>query len=360
MNALSERIARLIRFSGPISIAQYMAMALHDPACGYYATQDVIGAGGDFTTAPEISQMFGELLGAWMVRAWRAQNCPSPSRLVELGPGRGTLLADVLRTARQDTNFLAAHEIVLVEASARLRERQAALLEGAGAVNIRWCDSFDEGLCDRPLFLLANEFFDALPMRQFAYNERGWCERMVGTSDSGALRLALSPSPVPLRIPEHRGTPQPGSVYEVCPGGEAVVQQIASVIAQHGGAALIVDYGYGAEPGFGDTLQAVAQHRFADVLENPGEADLSAHVDFAALAKAAVDSGAVAFGPVAQGTLLMALGIEKRAERLMREAPANAADVAAALDRLVSGEQMGKLFKALAILPPGASAPAGF
>lgn len=359
MNALGERIARLIQVQGPISVAQFISMALHDPKHGYYATRDPIGAAGDFITAPEISQIFGELLGAWVVRAWCDQGAPSPARLVELGPGGGTLICDVLRAARIEPKFLSSIEIVLVETSARLRRAQSEKL-GNSQASVRWLQRFDDALSDRPLFLLANEFFDALPIRQFVFAERGWCERMVGLDGGHSLAFALSPFLAPLDIPAERGKPCRGNIYETCPSGEAVMEQLAGGIAQHGGAALIVDYGYGADAAFGETLQAVAGHRYANVLENPGEADLSAHVDFAALARAAERAGAKVYGPVAQGTLLERLGIYVRAERLAGDNPKQADEIAAAVDRLISPEQMGTLFKALAILPKGAARPPGF
>jgi NADH dehydrogenase [ubiquinone] 1 alpha subcomplex assembly factor 7 len=362
VNALAERLVRLIEAQGPISVAQFMMLALHDPVHGYYATRDPIGARGDFITAPEVSQMFGELLGLCCVQAWRDQRCPSPARLVELGPGRGTLMADALRAARLDPDFLASIEVVLIETSARLRDVQALKLDGRDETvtpPIRWSNAFDDSFADRPLFLLANEFFDALPIRQFVFTDHGWCERTVGTAD-GKLTFGLAPAAGPLDIPPERGAPRAGDIYEVSPSGEAIVEQIASVIAKQGGAALIVDYGYGAGCGFRETLQGVAEHKFASLLENPGEADLSAHVDFAALARAAERAGAKTYGPIAQGTFLKHLGIEERSRRLTRANREQERDIAAAAERLTSADQMGTLFRALAILPARAPAPGGF
>jgi NADH dehydrogenase [ubiquinone] 1 alpha subcomplex assembly factor 7 len=342
-----------------------MSLALHDPVHGYYATRDPIGARGDFITAPEISQMFGELLGLWCVQAWRDQGCHAPARLLELGPGRGTLMADALRAARADPEFVSSIEVVLIETSEGLRQAQNAKLNslsgGEGAApQIRWSTQVDDSLADRPLFVLANEFFDALPIRQFVFTERGWCERMVGIDARGTLTFGLAPTAMPLNIASQRGTPRPGSVYELCPSGEAIVEQLAGVIAKQGGAALIVDYGYASHAGFGETLQAVASHQFASVLDNPGEADLSAHVDFAALARAAERAGAKAYGPVEQGALLQRLGIEERSRKLLQVNPDQKREIAAAVERLTSSEQMGTLFKAVAIVPQGASIPAGF
>ena len=358
MNALAGRIARLIEIQGPISVAQFMSMALHDSVDGYYTTREVIGAAGDFITAPEISQMFGELLGAWIVQAWRDQGSPSPARLVEFGPGRGTLMADALRAAKLDPQFQKSVEVVLIETCAGLRTAQAEALKDA-PVPVRWLERFDDSLADRPVLVLANEFFDALPIRQFVFGERGWCERMVGVDRGGELTFALSPTLLPLAVPAERGLPELGAVYETCPSGEALIEQIAHMIARKGGAALIVDYGYEGKSGFGETLQAVADHGYASVLENPGGADLSAHVDFAALARTAESAGAKAYGPLPQGEFLLSLGIVRRAEALSRNHPGDSR-IGEQLKRLVEPDQMGTLFKALAVLPQNAPRPGGF
>ena len=358
MNALAARIAGLIQAQGPLSLAQFMAMALHDPQSGYYATRDPLGA--DFITAPEISQVFGELLGLWLVQCWHDQGKPSPARLVELGPGHGTLMADALRAARLMPEFLAAVELVLVESNPVLQAAQRDCLKDCG-VATRWSGSFDDSLADRPLFLLANEFFDALPVRQFVKTERGWCERMVTLDAGGALAFALAPMPVSgAAIPPNRDGAPLGAVYETSPASLALAGEIGRIIAAHGGAALIVDYGYGADAGFGETLQAIGDHRFREILESPGEIDLSAHVDFAALGEEARGNGAANFGPVGQGDFLDALGIRARAEQLAVRNPGSARDIFSAVNRLIDPEQMGTLFKALAIMPRGAEKPAGF
>lgn len=363
MNALYSRIAKLIASQGPLSVAQYMTLALHDPGHGYYATRDPLGRAGDFVTAPEVSQMFGELLGLWIVQCWRDQGSPKPARFVELGPGRGTLMADALRAASKAPGFLSGIEVVLVEASPALREIQRTTLSGAMRTvpALRWAERLDDSLCDRPLFLIANEFFDALPVRQYVKTERGWCERMVVASGGDRLSFALAPVPVTgLSVPAERGDAENGAVYEISPAACAIAENIALTVSTYGGAALIVDYGYGAEAGYGDTLQAVKAHQFASVLDAPGEADISAHVDFAALAKAAVRSGAKAYGPVAQGAFLEKLGLKQRAEHLSSANPQTASATAAAVERLVDAREMGTLFKALAILPDHAPPPPGF
>jgi NADH dehydrogenase [ubiquinone] 1 alpha subcomplex assembly factor 7 len=358
VNALARRIAGLIQAQGPLSIAQFMTMALHDPQLGYYATRDPIGR--DFITAPEISQVFGELLGLWLAQCWHDQGKPAPARLVELGPGRGTLMADALRAARLMPEFLAAIEIVLVESNPVLQAAQQDCLKDC-SVAIRWSGSFDESLADRPLFLLANEFFDALPIRQFVRTERGWCERMVTLDANGALAFALAPVPVSgAAIPANRDGAPPGAVYEASPASLALVDQIARTISARGGAALIVDYGYGAQAGFGETLQAVGDHAFKDILESPGEIDLSAHVDFAGLGEEARGNGAAKFGPVDQGDFLDTLGIRARAEQLAVRNPGAAKTIFSGADRLIDPDQMGTLFKALAIMPRGAAKPPGF
>jgi NADH dehydrogenase [ubiquinone] 1 alpha subcomplex assembly factor 7 len=349
VNPLASRIAGLIQAQGPLSIAQYMTMALHDPQYGYYATRDPLGAAGDFITAPEISQVFGELLGLWTAQCWHDQGKPSPSRLMELGPGRGSLMRDALRAARLMPEFRAAIDVVMVESNPVLKAIQESALADCG-VGVNWRGRFDPADADRPLFLLANEFFDTLPIRQFVKTERGWCERMVTLDANGALAFALAPDAAPVSVPA-RGPAEIGAVYETCPSATAIVEEIARAIAQHGGAALIVDYGYGGEAGYGETLQALKAQEFAGILDAPGEADLSAHVDFAALAEAARDGGAVAYGPVNQGDFLVGLGIISRATRL---------NELEALDRLIQPAQMGTLFKALAILPNGAPRPPGF
>jgi SAM-dependent MidA family methyltransferase len=354
---LKERIVSLIAAQGPVSVAQYMTMALHDPQGGYYATRDPFGRGGDFITAPEVSQMFGEMLGLWLAQAWLEQGGPKRPVLMELGPGRGTLMADMLRALKAMPDFLGGLDVVLVEASPHLRRLQEETLKNSG-VPIRWLNSFDAE-AGRPLFLVANEFFDALPIRQYVKTSRGWCERMV-TAKDGDLHFALAPSPAPpALIPENRAGAPEGGVYESAPSAIALAEEIAAQIEAHGGAALLVDYGY-AGPGFGETLQAVQDHRFADPLSNPGEADLSAHVDFTALGEAGLRGGAGVHGPVGQGGLLTALGIGARAASLAARHPASRDALQAALVRLTEPSAMGTLFKAMAFLPGAAATAPGF
>jgi NADH dehydrogenase [ubiquinone] 1 alpha subcomplex assembly factor 7 len=357
--SLKARIAALIEAQGPMSVAQFMTIALLDPKDGYYPNREAIGAGGDFITAPEVSQMFGEMVGLWLVQAWADQGSPKNPRLVELGPGRGTLMADILRTASVAPEFLADLDVVMIEASPAMQAQQAEKLRGLGA-DLSWQAQFDDRLGDRPLFLVANEFFDALPVRQYVKTERGWCERMVTALD-GKLQFALAPVPAPkTSVPAGREAAPDGGVFESSPASTALAEEIARIIATKGGAALILDYGYDAVTGFSETLQAVSGHRFAEALYDPGQDDISAHVDFAALAAAGKRGGAHVFGPATQGLFLANIGLTERAEQLMKANPESSRDLLTATERLIGNDQMGLLFKALAFAPPSISDMAGF
>jgi NADH dehydrogenase [ubiquinone] 1 alpha subcomplex assembly factor 7 len=348
---LGRLIARRIALTGPISLADFMAEALGHPRLGYYRKALPVGATGDFTTAPEISQMFGELLGAWLAERWLAMGSPASVRLVELGPGRGTLMADALRATASVPGFHAATRLHLVDTNAALREAQRAAL---GRHAPTWHERFDE-VPAGPLLLVANEFFDALPVRQFHRTDAGWRERMVGLSDDGGLRLALAPGATPFAslLPEATV----GAEAELCEAGRAVAAAIGVRVREQGGWVLIVDYG-AESAGRAASLQAVRGHRGADILDRPGETDLSAHVDFAALAAAA---GVPSFGPVSQGDFLRHLGIEARAEALKRRAsPEQARGIDAASARLIAPDQMGTLFRVLALGDGKSSPPAGF
>ena len=357
--SLKARIAALVEAQGPMSVAQFMTIALLDPTDGYYPNREAIGAAGDFITAPEVSQMFGEMIGLWLVQAWADQGCPKNPRLVELGPGRGTLMADILRTAAVAPEFLADLDVVMIEASPAMQAQQADKLRGLGA-DLSWQAQFDDHLSDRPLFLVANEFFDALPVRQYVKTERGWCERMVTALD-GELQFALAPVPAPkASVPAGREAAPDGGVFETSPASTALAEEIARIIATKGGASLILDYGYGEAAGFSETLQAVSGHRFAEALYDPGHDDISAHVDFAALAAAGKRGGASVFGPTTQGMFLANIGITERAEQLMKANPESSRDLLTAIERLIGNDQMGQLFKVLAFAPPSISDMAGF
>lgn len=343
MTRLGDNLRHLIALEGPISVERYMDVCLRH----YYATRDPLGAGGDFTTSPEISQIFGELLGLWMAEVWHEMGRPAPVNLVELGPGRGTLMADMLRAARVLPEFLAAACVHLIETSPALRHRQKATLTDSGA-KVVWHESFAE-VPDGPLLLVANEFFDALPVRQFVATERGWCERLVGVEDD-TLIFGLNAEPEPSSAPP----PKPGEIRELHLHATELIGDIAKRLARERGAALIIDYGYWG-PASGDTLQAVRRHSFVDPLTEPGEVDLTTHVDFAQLAHAARAAGVVVHGIDTQANFLHALGIATRAARLKRSAtPAQAKTVDDAVGRLTATETrgMGELFKVMALTDP--------
>ena len=338
--------------AGPMSIARYMTLCLGHPVHGYYRTRDPFGTAGDFVTAPEISQMFGELIAVWIVATWDAMGAPPDLALVELGPGRGTLMADALRIIRLACPTLRI-DLHLVETSPVLRAAQAARLGAA-----TWHDGI-ETLPDGPAILIANEFFDALPVRQFLRTEGGWCERLVGLAPDGS-RLAFGLA----AEPDRRITAvAPAGVLMTVPGAALdMVRTLGRRLATQGGVLLAIDYGH-VRSGFGDTLQALSAHRFTDPLAAPGEADLTSHVDFPALSRAAGAVGARAHGPVDQGRFLLNLGLRQRADRLARDAtPSQAEAVERAFARLTdTGRRgMGSLFKVLAIADPSIRDLPGF
>lgn len=351
-----ELIKRRIAERGPITVAEFMRLALSEPGIGYYATRDPLGAAGDFVTAPEISQMFGELVGLWCVDTWERLGAPDPFLLVELGPGRGTLMADALRAAKLRPAFLRALRLHLVEINPPLREQQARRL---GDFAPTWHDDA-QALPPGPMILIANEFLDALPIHQFEMTPDGWRERAVTLTDDSLAWTLMSPgNELSLLRSAHRHA-NPGGIAEVCPAAHGLAQWIGGRFAHTPGVALFLDYGP-ARSGLGDSFQALRGHRPVDPLREAGQADLTAHVDFAALADAARAAGAHAFGPVEQGRFLQALGIEQRARILADKA--NAADrgsIAAALHRLIAPAQMGSLFKTLAIAAPQLNELAGF
>jgi SAM-dependent MidA family methyltransferase len=351
MTALAAELAARIRASGPMSLADYMAACLMDPRHGYYATRDPFGAGGDFTTAPEISQMFGELIGLCLAQSWLDQGAPAPFVLAELGPGRGTLMADLLRATRGVPGFHAAMRPWLIEASPALRKLQAETL---ARDDIAWADRI-EALPEAPLFLVANEFFDALPIRQFQRDERGWRERVVGL-DADRLTLGLGPETALADLDHRIADTRAGDIVETCAPGAAIAAGIGARIAAHGGAALLIDYGDWRS--LGDTFQAVAGHAPTDPLAAPGAADLTAHVDFEALARAATPAAHTRLAP--QGVFLDRLGIGARAEALARGLAGAALDShLAAFRRLTDAQEMGTLFKVLGLYRPGTPPPPG-
>ena len=341
--ALPERLARAIALGGPMPLSQFMAAA----NAHYYATRDPLGAAGDFVTAPEISQMFGELVGLWSADLWDRAGRPEAA-WVELGPGRGTLAVDA-RRAMAKAGFVAP--VHFVETSPVLRAAQAERVPDA-----TWHDAVETLPTDRPLIVVANEFFDALPIRQLVRGAAGWRERLVACQDTLFLPIAGPALPDEV-IPEPLRDAPPGSVLEVSPAIVATVRALARRIAARGGALLVLDYGHEG-PALGDTFQAVRAHAHANPYDTPGAQDLTAHVDFTTLAAAAQLERAAVWGPVEQGEWLVRLGIDGRAAALARAAPERADGIAADRVRLVNG--MGRLFKALAITAPGWPEPAGF
>ncbi len=347
---LHDLIVARIHESGPISIADYMGDCLLHPRFGYYATRDPLGAAGDFTTAPEISQMFGEMIGLALAQSWLDQGRPTPFTLAEPGPGRGTLMADLLRAARAVPGFAEAADLVLIEASPTLRGIQTKTL---AKHEPRWIES-TEALPDQPLFLVANEFFDALPIRQFVRDGNGWRERRIGVEGT-ALTLGLGPTQPQPALAHRRSDTTDGDLVELCPAMAPIAAAIGQRIRTHGGAALIIDYGDWRS--LGDTWQALRAHRPADPLDNPGNADLTAHVDFEALAAAAPCAHSRL---TPQGVFLERLGITERARALAAgQGLAAGKALAAAHRRLTHPDEMGNLFKVLGLYPETAPPPPG-
>lgn len=351
---LPELIDMQIRTTGPMSIASYMGLCLTHPTKGYYKDSDPLGAKGDFITAPEISQMFGELIGFFFVNIWQQMGSPKSFTLLELGPGRGTLIADMLRVACRAEGFRDGLDLRLFETNPALVAEQNTRLEAYGA---KWVDSFEK-VGPGPLLVVANEFFDALPIRQFVRGKEGWHERMVGLSD-GKRQFGLSPTPVPITaMPDNIANAKENAVFEVGFASGEVMSRLARLVSAQGGAILVIDYGYGRTQ-TGETLQAVRGHHYADVLAEPGAADLSAHVDFEALGQVASRAGLSVPALVTQGEWLVRMGIRERAKALSGANPQLAGEIAAARDRLVAPEQMGTLFKVFCATSPGLM-PAGF
>jgi SAM-dependent MidA family methyltransferase len=346
--SLSERLAAQIAASGPLTVAQFMTACLHDPDFGYYATRPALGEAGDFVTAPLVSQMFGELIGVWAASAWRLLGEPSSLRLVELGPGDGTLMEDLLRAARVLPGFLDAADVWLVETSPPLERRQRERLGETAS----WAAALDQVPGGAPILLVANELLDCLPARQFVRTAVGWAEQVVGIDRDGRLAFGRSPCAAADLLPDA----SEGAVYEQSAAQAALGAELGARVVRDGGAALLIDYGR-ARPGFGDTLQALRRHEKIDPLACPGEADLTVHADFPAVMAAAEGEGAVT-AILTQAEFLARLGVGERAEALVRARPDKAGLVGRQLNRLVAADQMGELFKACAIHSPDWTPPA--
>ena len=346
--SLKARLAREIALDGPMTVADYVIRCLHDPKDGYYATRPALGEAGDFITAPLISQMFGELIGLWAAETWRRLGAPERFRLVEVGPGDGTLMSDLLRAARLAPGFLEACDLVLIEPSGPLRATQARALAGAD-LSPRWVRDLGRIETDAPVILIANEVLDCMPARQFVRTDDGWAERKVGVTEDGGLILGLTAITAPFDKPDF--PVEPGQVVEISDQQAVFGRDLADLMRQSSGVALLIDYGR-ARPGPGDTLQGLSRHRKVDPLETPGQADLTQWADFPRVLEAAVRAGADVTGCLGQGEFLRRLGIEARAERLKAGRPDAAPVIDRQLNRLTAEDQMGTLFKAAAVFSP--------
>jgi len=356
---LTRILKDLIAQDGPLPVARYMELCLGHREHGYYRARDPLGRGGDFITAPEVSQMFGELIGVWCIDAWTAMDQPASLQLIELGPGRGTLMADIARTLGSISGFPAALDVHLVETSPVLAARQKQTLERFD-IPVTWHERFGT-VPQAPSLVIANEFFDALPAAQYEFRAGNWYERCVGVDDAGNLSIGLAPEPLAapaLKLPG--ASAGEGDIWELSPARGGVARDIGAFVAAAGGAGLIVDYGH-VEPGFGDTLQAVRTHEPVAVTSTPGEADLTSHVDFQALGAALSDAGVTTYPPITQGAFLTQLGIEMRADILKQNSDeATGADIDAAARRLIHCDQMGNLFKVSAFTARGMRPPYPF
>lgn len=355
MSELGAHIKAVIAEEGPMTVERYMELALGHPDHGYYMSRDPFGASGDFTTAPEISQMFGELIGLWSAEVWSQMGRPDPVQLVEFGPGRGTLISDALRAARIVPDFRAALEVTLVETSPALAEIQHETLLTAGAP-ISWVPT----LADVPegaAIFIGNEFLDALPVRQYQRSHNRWRERVVWVDKEGNLAFSSGRQPEPFI----QAAGEEGDIIETCPVAHRLMFELAARLAKQGGVALFIDYGHGVTA-IGDTLQAVRGHAMVDPLVEPGECDITAHVDFAAMARSARAAGAAVYGPIDQGDFLRAIGVDTRTQALSERTPERATEFEQARRRLVGKDvgEMGALFKAMIVANRNHPIPPGF
>jgi NADH dehydrogenase [ubiquinone] 1 alpha subcomplex assembly factor 7 len=352
---LHDILAKRIATSGPITLADYMADCLMHPEHGYYTSERVFGADGDFTTAPEVSQMFGEMLGLWLADRWYKMEKPDGVQLIEFGPGRGTLMADILRATEPVEGFHDALTVHFIEASPQLRAQQAEKVPHA-----HWHDDLST-VPEGPSLIIANEFFDALPIHQFEKHEERWCERRVHATEDGALQLVLTQAGPKFGLtPRLLHNSPNGSILEVCPAGLSIAGTMAERLFAYGGAALVIDYGYRTSA-VGDSFQAMKGHKFCDPFAAPGTADLTAHVAFDQLATAARSKGASTYGTAAQGAFLMSLGMGERAQQLANSTDQEGQErILSELKRLTAPDEMGTLFKILALQDPKLPAPPGF
>ena len=365
MSRLKDRIIRQIETEGPISVAEYMTLCLLDPVDGYYPTRDPLGSDGDFITAPEISQMFGEVLGLWAIQSWKDLGSPDKVNLVELGPGRGIMMSDLLRAAKLDPDFLKAVQVYLIEASAALEAVQGQTLASAPTA-VHWIADLAQ-LPDGPSIIIGNEFLDCLPIRQFIQKDHfagkaGWQERMVMIDDArlsfGIAPAAISDS-LQSSLPAGQVDARNDDLLEICLSAQLVLDQLKARFETQPGRALFIDYGP-METEFGDTLQALKRHEKVGVFSDPGNTDLTARVDFSALKEFADQIGLSSTATVTQAEFLSRLGIEIRAVALSRSGPEAKVKISRQLERLMGPDQMGSLFKAICFQSDGLPAPLGF
>lgn len=368
MSRLKQRIIERIQSAGPMSVAEYMSLCLLDPVDGYYPTRDPLGSDGDFITAPEISQMFGEIIGLWCVQSWRDMGSPQKIHLVELGPGRGIMMMDMLRAANLDPDFIKAVRVTLIEASAALEAIQATTLADSPAP-VNWAKDLSD-LPPGPALIIGNEFLDCLPIRQFIQKDpfakaAGWHERVVTINPDmpDTLMFAISPQPisetVQTTLPAGHIDARTGNIIEVCPASAQILDQLKTRFNDYHGRALFIDYGP-EETEFADTLQALKRHEKVGVFSDPGNTDLTARVDFAALTQIATELDLRTAGPVTQRVFLSKLGLELRAVALTRAKPESKEKIARQLHRLTASDEMGELFKAICFQSQGQSIPLGF
>ncbi len=365
MNPLKTKLIKRIEEAGPVSVAEYMTLCLLDPTLGYYPTRDPLGSDGDFITAPEISQMFGEVLGLWCVQSWIDLGRPETVQLVELGPGRGIMMSDMLRAAKLDEGFAKAVNVTLIEASAALEAVQGRTLGGCG-VPVSWAKDLS-GVSSGPTIIIGNEFLDCLPIRQLICEDRfagaaGWHERLVGINDDKELQFVKSPAPISdvlaQSLPSEAKNARNDDLMEINPSAAQLLDQIKTRFEDHPGRVLFIDYGPEVTE-FGDTLQALNRHEKVGVFSDPGNTDLTARVDFQALAETAKAIGLETTQAVPQREFLSKLGIEMRAVALTRAKPDAKEKLTRQLRRLMAEDEMGVLFKAIAVQSPGLPVPLG-
>lgn len=354
MSTLLDTLMRRIKISGPITIAEFMSECLMHPKYGYYQREKVFGADGDFTTSPEISQMFGEMIGLWLIDRWQAMGSPPEFNLVECGPGRGTLMADILHAAAKQSDFIKAASVVFVEKSNQLKNEQKKRVPGA-----LWIEDIS-ALPGGPTLLVANEFFDALPIHQFQKRDGLWLERKIGLENDKLSWSLSAPSAALSMMSKNQKASENGSIVELCPAAVSTAGTIAAHINEHSGAALIIDYGYD-KSATGDTFQAMKDHHYSDPLDNIGTSDLTSHVNFDMVGQAAQQKEVATHGPVGQGSFLMSIGMGERAMGLSQNVATEEKEhILSCLMRLTSPDQMGELFRVLALTSKEQTKVAGF